>query len=292
MTSKSIAFLGLGVMGGPMTANLVRGGFQVKAWNRTSDRPGVKIAADAGASVVKTITKAVQDAEIIFSCLGDVPDVEDVLCGESGVIKHAQPSSLVVDMSTIGATAAIAIGTKLAEAGLRFLDAPVSGGDIGAQRGTLTIMVGGELADFNACQPCFQVMGKNIYHCGPLGSGQGVKLCNQVLVSLHMVALCEAINLAQLQNIDPNLMIQVCSTGAAGSWALSNLGPKITSSDLNPGFMIKHILKDLRLVKEQAQPEHLPGVDLADYLFKLVGQLDEGKGTELGTQAMIRAYLS
>ncbi len=287
---SSIAFLGLGVMGGPMTANLVRGGLQVKAWNRTPERLGVKIAASAGATIVPTLKEAVQDAEIIFCCLGDVPDVKEVLCGEQGVIKYAQPSTLVVDFSTIGPTGAIAIGEKLAEVGLGFLDAPVSGGDIGAQRGTLTIMVGGELPDFNKAKPFLQLMGTNIYHCGPLGSGQAVKLCNQVLASLHMVALCEAIKLAQIQNIDPNLMIQVCSTGAAGSWALSNLGPKITSGDLNPGFMIKHILKDLRLVQEQAQNQDLPGVAVAEDLFKLVAQLEEGQGSQLGTQAMIRAY--
>lgn len=290
MNNKSIAFLGLGVMGGPMTANLVRGGFQVKAWNRTGHRPGVNIAKDAGATVVSSLADAVEDAKVIFSCLGDVPDVEEVLCGQEGVINYAQPNSIIVDMSTIGPKGAIAIAEKLKSRGLRFLDAPVSGGDIGAQQGTLTIMVGGDSWDFEACQPYLQVMGKNIYHCGPVGSGQAVKLCNQVLASLHMVALCEAINLAQLQDIDPDLMIKVCSTGAAGSWALANLGPKIVASDLNPGFMIKHILKDLRLVQEQAQNQHLPGVDLAQQLFKVVRDLDNGGGGELGTQGMIRAY--
>jgi len=290
MNNKSIAFLGLGVMGGPMTANLVRGGFQVKALNRTGNRPGITIAKDAGATVVSSLAAAVEDAKVIFSCLGDVPDVEEVLCGQEGVINYAQPNSIIVDMSTIGPKGAIAIAEKLKSRGLRFLDAPVSGGDIGAQQGTLTIMVGGDSWDFEACQPYLQVMGKNIYHCGPVGSGQAVKLCNQVLGSLHMVALCEAINLAKLQDIDPDLMIKVCSTGAAGSWALANLGPKIVASDLNPGFMIKHILKDLRLVQEQAQNQHLPGVDLAQQLFKVVRDLDNGGGGELGTQGMIRAY--
>jgi len=291
MNTESIAFLGLGVMGGPMTANLVRGGFQVKAWNRTGDRPGVTIAKDAGATVIPSLADAVKDAKVIFSCLGDVPDVEEVICGKDGVINYAQPNSIIVDMSTIGPKGAIAIAEKLTSRGLHFLDAPVSGGDIGAKQGTLTIMVGGDPLDFEACQPYLQVMGTNIFHCGPVGSGQAVKLCNQVLGSLHMVALCEAINLARLQDIDPDLMIKVCSTGAAGSWALTNLGPKIVASDLNPGFMIKHILKDLRLVQEQAQNQHLPGVDLAEKLFKVVRDLDDGGGGQLGTQAMIRAYL-
>ncbi|ELR99336.1 NAD(P)-dependent oxidoreductase [Gloeocapsa sp. PCC 73106] len=291
MSVESIAFLGLGVMGGPMTANLARRGFQVKAWNRTSDRPGITLARQAGAKITKSLPEAIKDAGIIFSCLGDLPDVEEVLLGENGVVNHAQPETLVVEMSTIGSQGAIAIGQKLQERGLRFLDAPVSGGDIGAQQGTLTIMVGGDPRDFQTCQPFLEAMGKNIYHCGPIGSGQAVKLCNQILVSLYMVGLCEATQMARAQNLDPNLVIEVCSTGAAASWALSNLGPKIVAADFTPGFMIKHILKDLRLVQEtlQANSQSLPGVDLAEHLFQVVRDLDQGP--EQGTQGMIRAYL-
>jgi len=292
MTNKPIAFLGLGVMGAPMTANLARAGFPIKAWNRTSDRPGIQIAKDAGAIVVPSVSEAVAEATVIFSCLGDLPDVQEVLCGTQGLINYAQPGTIVVDMSTIGPKGAIAIAEKLSTRGIKFLDAPVSGGDIGAEKGTLTIMVGGNPEDLEICRPFLQVMGSHIFHCGAIGSGQAVKLCNQVLASLHMVALCEAINLAQLQNIDPNLIIEVCSTGAAGSWALSNLGPKIVTSDLSPGFMIKHILKDLRLVKEQSEDKQLPGVDLAEQLFEIVKNLDNGDGATEGTQAMIRAYQS
>ena len=290
MTHK-IAFLGLGVMGGPMSANLAREGLALRAWNRTPNSPGVKIARQAGAAVVATLKEAVEPAEIIFTCLGDVPDVEMVILGEEGVVKYAQPRALVVDMSTIGTSAARKIATALQRDDLRFLDAPISGGDIGAQQGTLTIMVGGDQADFAECEPYFQIMGKNITLCGPAGSGQAVKLCNQVLAAIHMVALCEAIALAQSQAIDPNLVVEVCSTGAAGSWALANLGPKAIAGDYQPGFMIKHILKDLRLVREIAE-DVLPGLELADRLFKLVDRLDEGKGSLQGTQAMIRAYLS
>ena len=292
MTHK-IAFLGLGVMGGPMTANLAREGLAVRAWNRTPNRPGLQIAEQAGATIVATLKEAVESAEIIFTCLGDVPDVEMVILGEEGVVKYAQPKALVVDMSTIGSLAARKIATVLQQHNLRFLDAPISGGDIGAQQGTLTIMVGGNESDFVECEPYFQIMGKNITLCGPVGSGQAVKLCNQVLAALHAVALCEAIALAHKQGIDPNLIVEVCSTGAAGSWALTNLGPKAIAGDYEPGFMIKHILKDLRLVQEIAEDKDLlPGVELADRLFKLVEKLDDGKGSVQGTQAMIRAYLS
>jgi 3-hydroxyisobutyrate dehydrogenase len=285
MTDKQIAFLGLGTMGAPMTANLVKKGYKVKAWNRTPKNL-LRI------NVVSSLQEAVESAEVIFTCVGDVPDVEEVLLGENGVVKFATPEALVVDFSTIGSEAAKRIGTELEKHNLRFLDAPVSGGDIGAQNGTLTIMVGGSAENFAQCQPYLEAMGKNIRLCGPIGSGQAVKLCNQVLASLYMVGICEAMKLAEIQGIDPNLIVEVCGTGAAASWALSNLGPKIINSDFAPGFMIKHIAKDLRLVREVLanNSEDLPGIDLAEGLFKTVQSLDEGQGENQGTQAMIRAY--
>ena len=289
---KQIAFLGLGVMGGPMTANLARSGLQINAWNRTPNRPGAEIAATAGATVVSSIQAAVESADVIFTCVGDVPDVEAVILGLEGAARFAKSGALVVDMSTIGPVAARKIGAELQQRNLRFLDAPISGGDVGAKNGTLTIMVGGDPQDFEECKPLFEIMGKTIRLCGPAGSGQAVKLCNQVLCSLNMVGLCEAMRLAEKQGIDPHLIIEVCSTGAAGSWALSNLGPKIAESDLAPGFAIKHILKDLKLVKESLEPggQKLPGMELADKFFHVVRELDGGAGGEQGTQAMIRAY--
>ncbi|MEO1004983.1 MAG: NAD(P)-dependent oxidoreductase [Cyanobacteria bacterium J06638_38] len=292
--TKQVAFLGLGLMGGSMAANLARHGFQVKAWNRTSDRPEVKIAADGGVTIVDSVAAAVKDAEIVFTCVGDVPDVEEILLGEMGVANYAPANTLIVDMSTIGSVAAKEIGQQLQQRQLRFMDAPVSGGDIGAQQGTLTIMVGGSTADFTECLPLFEAMGTNITLCGDLGSGQGVKMCNQILCSLYMVGLCEAMQLAKHQGIDPNLIVDVCGTGAAGSWALSNLGGKIINQDYAPGFAIKHIVKDLRLVQSinQTSGDNLPGTELADRLFKTIMAMDNGEGKEQGTQAMIRAYIS
>ncbi|MBC6472837.1 MAG: NAD(P)-dependent oxidoreductase [Hormoscilla sp. GM102CHS1] len=289
---KQIAFLGLGMMGGPMTANLASSGLQVMAWNRTSDRPGVEVAASAGAQVVSSIQEAVSSAEVIFTCVGDVPDVEAVILGPEGAAAFAQPGTLVVDMSTIGPVAARKIGAELQQRQLRFLDAPISGGDIGAQKGTLVIMVGGDEQDFTECKPLFEIMGKTIRLCGPVGSGQAVKLCNQVLCAVNIMSLCEALKLAEQQEIDPMLMVEVCSKGAAGSWALSNLGLKIADADLAPGFAIKHLLKDLRLVREslQSSGQILPGMDIADRFLQIVKELDGGIGGELGTQAMIRAY--
>jgi len=288
---RNITFLGLGVMGSAIAANLARAGaksgYKVTAWNRTQDlHPGIEIAKTAGASIAVSIREAVTDAEAIFTCLGDVPDVEEVLLGDRGVIQSAKTGALIVDMSTIGREAACHISAQLSKQGLRFLDAPVSGGDVGAKNGTLTIMVGGDAADFAECKPLFESIGKNIHLCGAVGSGQSVKLCNQVLVSTYMVGICEAMLLAEQAGLDPELVVEVCGGGAAGSWALSNLGMKVAKSDFQPGFMIKHMLKDLRLVQESAND--LPGVELSDRLFKIVSQL--AGGNEQGTQAMIRAY--
>ena len=289
---QPLAFLGLGVMGAPMAINLLRQGFRLRAWNRTSNRPGVEQVRQAGVNVFDSLAEAIADAAIICTCVGDVDDIREVIFGAEGIVKSAQPGSLIVDFSTIGSVAAQAIAAELQSHAMRFLDAPISGGDIGAQQGTLTIMVGGNPEDFSQCQPLFAAVGKTIRHCGPVGSGQAVKLCNQVLGAVHMVALCEALELAKLQGLDPNLIVEVCRTGAAGSWALANLGPKIAEGDYEPGFMIQHILKDLRLVKETLEEsrEKLPGTELANHLFELAGKLDSGGGIKQGTQAMFRVY--
>ncbi len=283
------AFLGLGVMGGYMAANLAQSGYPVKAWNRTPDRPGIKIAAEGGAEIVTSIQTAVEQAEVIFTCVGDVPDVEAVILGETGVVQFAQPGTIVVDFSTIGPASARHIAIELSARQLPFLDAPISGGDIGAKNGTLTMMIGGSGSVFETCQPLLATMGKTLRYCGESGSGQAVKLSNQVLAALNMVGICEAMLLAKQQGVDPNLIVEVCSTGAAGSWALSNLGEKVATADFDPGFMIKHMVKDLRLVQEcLASGSDFPGVELADQLFKRVQQLEQGQAQ--GTQAMIRAY--
>ena len=249
---QSVAFLGLGVMGVPMAINLLRQGFPLRAWNRTPNRPGVEQARQAGVNVVDTLPEAIANAAIICTCVGDVQDIRDVIFGADGIVQSAQPGSLIVDFSTIGSVTAQAIAAELSSHALRFLDAPISGGDIGAKQGTLTIMVGGDPNDFSQCQSLFSALGKTIRLCGPVGSGQAVKLCNQVLGALHMVALCEAMELAKLQGLDPNLIVEVCSTGAAGSWALTNLGPKIDQLDMKRShifaFGVKH-QKNLQIIR-------------------------------------------
>ncbi len=289
MTTPQLAFLGLGVMGGAMAANLARAGFAVRGWNRTPERPGVQVAAAGGVAIAPSLAAAVTEADVILSCVSDGPDAAAVLLPPQGAAASAKPGALVVDTSTIGPQAAQRLAQDLAQRGLRFLDAPVSGGDIGAQRGTLTFMVGGAAADFAAGQPYFAAMGAQWHHCGPVGSGQAVKLCNQILCAANLVGVCEAMLLAQRTGLDPHQIVKVCGSGAAGSWALANLGDKVASADFAPGFAIAHMVKDLRLVQASAAAagQAIPGTDLALTLLQQVQALG---GDAQGTQAMIRAY--
>ena len=295
MTQK-IAFLGLGVMGGAMAANLVKRGYSVLGWNRTKDRPTIATFTSVGGTLADSLEDAVREADVVFSCLGDVPDVNEVLIGDIGAMHFARANTLFIDTSTIGSDAAKNLGNALMHDGLRFLDAPVSGGDVGARNGTLTFMVGGNPEDLQECLYLFEAMGSNIKHCGAIGSGQAVKLCNQTLVSVYMLALCETMQFAEKMGIDPRLIVDVCGSGAAGSWALTNLGMKVATGDYQPGFAIKHMIKDLRLVQEISDrqdldfPVDLPAIALAMQNFQKVSQLDDGQGAEQGTQAMIRAY--
>ena len=286
------AFLGMGIMGASMAANLGRSALKTNIWNRTNPSPGIQIAKKAGCNVVKSIEEAVNSVDFIFTCVSDAPDVEKVLFSSGGVVENAKKGALIIDFSTIGSKAAKSFGHRLKQIGLRFLDAPVSGGDIGAKNGSLTIMAGGTDKDFSDSLPILKVLGENIHHCGPVGSGQAVKLVNQILGGIHMVALSEAMRLAEIQEIDPNLIVEICSTGAAGSWALSNLGPKMIQSDYSAGFKVKDMLKDLRLVHEELlDREILPGVNLAQKLFELViTTFPQDQGGLMGTQSMVLAY--
>ena len=269
--SSKIAVLGTGgTMAGPIAINLMQKGFSVNAWNRTPNRLIHQEVIAAGARPADSIQDAVQDVECIIMCVSDVPDVEEVIFGLAGIVHHAKPSSLIIDMSTIGPQAAQEFGQRLKAQSFRYLDAPISGGDIGARNATLTIMVGGEEDDFIEVKPMLEAIGKSIHYCGKLGNGQAIKLSNQILCAVNMLALCEAVRLAQHQGVDLNQMIEVCSGGAGGSWAVSNLGSKIVNGDYRPGFMVQHILKDLRLVQEalsKIEADELPGVRLANTLF-------------------------
>lgn len=280
-----------GVMMAGMIKNFLDQQCQVYAWNRTYNRPNYQQVLEKGAIHVPSLDKApYNDLKAVLLCASDVKDVEEII---DELSKFAPPETLIIDLTTIGPEASQRFADKLRRQGLRYLEAPVSGGDKGAREGTLTIMAGGDRADYDEAFPLLEIIGKNIVYCGEQGAGQSVKVINQLLCAAYQVGISEAFLLAEQQGIDPNLVIEICGSGAAGSWALTNLGPRVVNDDLNSGFAIKHMIKDLRLVREmigQNKEEHYPGVQLASTLFKKAGALENAQNQ--GTHALIRAYRS
>jgi len=284
---RKVGFIGLGIMGLPMARNLMKAGFNLVVYNRTASK--CKALVDEGAQQAASPAEAAAQVDATITIVTDTPDVEAVILGPEGVANTARPGSIVVDMSTISPKATKEMATRLKERGVGMLDAPVSGGDVGAVKGTLTIMVGGEASDFERAMPLFEAMGKTITHVGPSGSGQATKLCNQVLVSVNLVAVCEALLLAKKSGLDLEKSLRVLTGGAANSWSLQNLGPMIVKGDHSPGFMVKLLQKDLKLIVEAAAEGELPlpGTVFAQQMFASVA--GEGGG-DLGTQGVIRAF--
>ena len=278
-----IGYIGLGIMGKPMALNLLKAGHDLWVFNRTASRG--EPLAQAGATVAESPAAVAREVEAVFINVTDTPDVESVIFGPNGIVKSAQAGLTVIDNSTISPAATRDFAQRLGEKDVHYLDAPVSGGDIGAQKGTLAIMVGGEEEIFQRYESLFEALGSKIVHVGPVGAGQTCKACNQLFCALHMLACSEGIALARNAGLDPAIMVDVVSSGAGGSWALSNLGPKIVDDDMRPGFMIDLLVKDLRLAGELAQQAQvgIPGAALAQQLF--VAAQADGLG-KLGTQAL------
>lgn len=266
--SQRVAFLGMGLMGTRMSLNLLKAGYAVHAYNRTPSK--TQSVVDAGAIAFETPEEACQNVEAVISCVTDSPDVEQILFGPKGGVSGAQRGTLFIDMSTISPSVSVQIGERLSSMGHRFLEAPVTGGTIGAQNATLSILVGGSADDFQSAMKIFEAMGKTITHCGPWGAGQGVKLCNQIMGAMNLLGVCEAMSLARGLGIDPKILVDALSGGAATSWALQNLGPKICNADWNPGFMVDTQQKDMRLVAQAAEDANvsLPGAALVTQLWR------------------------
>ena len=288
-TVRHVGYLGMGIMGSRMAANLLKAGFQVTVWNRTASRCEPLKAQGAGVAD-SPAALAAMGPQVICLNVSDTPDVEAVLFGKDGVAAGAKSGLVVVDHSTISPAATVDFAGRLSAKGVTFMDAPVSGGDVGAAKGTLSIMVGGDAATFERIKPMFEAMGKAITLVGEVGAGQVCKACNQVAVSCALMGVCEAIGLARQSGLDVQKMVEVVSAGAGGSWQLANLGPRIARGDHAPGFMIDLMLKDLGIVldagKQQGVPMH--GTQAADRYFKLVRD-QEPDGGRLGTQGMARA---
>ena len=279
-----VGFIGLGIMGGPMAQNILKAGFPLTVHNRTAAKAEALRAA--GAAVASSPAEVARASDICLSCVSDTPDVLDVvLDGRRGIIAGAHPGLVAVDCSTVAPAAARRCHEALAARSAGFLDAPVSGGEVGAKQATLSIMVGGAKTDFERAMPVLSAMGKTITHCGGPGAGYLVKLCNQILGGLHLIAAAEALALAAAAEIDPAAMLQAVTSGAANSWILSNLGPKMIAGDDRPGFMIDYQLKDLRIAHDAAHElgVPLPGAALAETLFRAASAQGHGRD---GTQAI------
>jgi len=282
-----IGFIGLGIMGKPMAMSLLKAGFTLTVYNRTGAKCGPLV--DAGAAAVSSPLDAATCSDVVVTVVSDTPDVEAVLFGDEGIWHGLKEGQIVIDMSSISPAATQRFAVRLREKNVEMLDAPVTGGEKGAIEGTLAIMVGGERDTFNRCLPIFQAMGKTIVYAGQSGSGQKTKLVNQMLCAQHIVAMAEGLRFARLSGLDMETTLKVVSGGAAGSWMLSNLGPRILRNDFAPGFTIKLQQKDMRLVRE-ALPDMkaiYPATELAYELF--TEAVASGLG-DLGTQGLIKLF--
>jgi len=289
---EHVGYVGMGIMGAPMALNLLKAGFAVTVWNRT---PGKCDAVAAAGGRVADSLAALAQARPDVVCLNvtDTPDVEAVLFGpgsdgSGGLAAHAARGLIVIDHSTISPTATQGFNDRLARRGVTLLDAPVSGGDVGAQQGTLSIMVGGDEAAYERCLPVLRAVGKAITRVGGSGMGQACKACNQIAVVNALVGVCEALRLARKLGLDARAMIDVVGAGAGGSWQLSNLGPKIAAGDFNPGFMVDYVLKDLAIVRAAAAELGM-SLDATAAVEARFRQVQQSGGGRLGTQALAKS---
>jgi len=278
-----IAWIGTGIMGAPMARNLLSAGHRLRVHNRTLKR-AQPLAAE-GATIAADPVEAARGADAIFIMVPDTPDVESVVAKIEPALTRGQ---LVIDMSTIAPAVERAIAARLAKSGVDYLDAPVSGGETGAIEATLTIMVGGDESAFTRARPFFEALGRRVTWMGASGAGQMTKLANQIAVALTLEAAAEALLLAERGGLDPARVLEAISAGAAASWQLQNLGPKIIARDWRPGFFIKLIRKDLRLVGEAARECDLalPGLALMNSMFNAAAAVGHDMD---GTQAVAAA---
>jgi 3-hydroxyisobutyrate dehydrogenase len=280
-----IGWIGTGVMGLPMCGHLMDAGHQVSVYNRTRERADPLVGR--GATWRDTPTEVATDADVVFTMLGFPTDVRAVVL-DGGLLEAMAEGSVYVDLTTSEPSLAVEIGEAASARGVEALDAPVSGGDVGARGGTLVVMVGGSHDGFGRAQPLLETFGKTIVHLGGPGSGQHTKMVNQIAISSGMVAVCEALLYAHRSGLDPEKVLDTISQGAAGSWSLSNYGPRVLKGDLNPGFKIDHFIKDLGIALTESRRMNLslPGLALAEQLY--VAARAQGHGQD-GTQALLAA---
>ena len=282
--TQTIGFIGLGIMGAPMARNLLEAGHPVVAWNRSAGR--LEAAVEAGAERGASPADVSARSEIVIACVTATADVEAVAVGPGGIAEGAKPGTTFIDMSTISPAVTRRIAEELAARGVDMLDAPISGGEQDAIAGTLSIMVGGSAEVLDRVRPVLEVLGATITRCGPTGAGQTVKLCNQITVCINNLAMAEALVFCQRSGVDPSTMLSAISGGAAGSWQISNLGPKVVERDFAPGFKVGLQQKDLRLALEAADELRLP-LGGTSFVHQLFAAVEAVHGPDVGTQALV-----
>ncbi|WHY58043.1 NAD(P)-dependent oxidoreductase [Peribacillus simplex] len=286
-SNKVIGFIGLGVMGKSMAANLLKAGYEVFVYTRTKDKASELLSQ--GAKWASSPKEIAQKANVIISMVGYPSDVEEIYLGENGLIENGKQGTHLIDMTTSTPTLAVKIAEEAKKRGMESLDAPVSGGDIGARDAKLTIMVGGSSEAFEAVRPIFDIIGSNVVHQGPAGSGQHTKMCNQIAIASNMIGVTEAISYAQKAGLDPERVLRSISSGSAGSWSLSNLVPRMVEGDFEPGFYIKHFIKDMKIALNEAERMGMdaPGLSLSKSLYEGLAEAGEENS---GTQALYKHY--
>ncbi|MFW5742061.1 MAG: NAD(P)-dependent oxidoreductase [Spirochaetota bacterium] len=282
-----IAFIGTGVMGKSMAGHLLSAGHDLTVYNRTKSK--AQELVDGGAAWADSPGEAAKNAEVVFTIVGFPQDVEEVYFGDAGILDRAAEGSILVDMTTSRPELAVRIAETAVEKGMQALDAPVSGGDVGAREARLSIMVGGPQTAYDTVKPLFDLMGANIVLQGPAGSGQHTKMCNQIAIAAGMLGVCESMAYAKASGLDPETVLESIASGAAGSWSLSNLAPRMIGGNFAPGFYVKHFIKDLNIAIESAEAMNLdlPGLALARRLYV---ELAEAGGENDGTQALFKLY--
>lgn len=281
-----VGWIGTGVMGRSMCGHLMDAGYRATVFNRTQSKTDDLVAK--GARLAGSPKEVAEHSDVVFSIVGFPEDVQEVLLGAEGALAGASPGSILVDMTTSRPALAERIAVAAAAKGVESIDAPVSGGDTGAKNAALSIMVGGEAKAVARIDPLFRLMGKTIVHQGGPGRGQHTKMVNQTLIASGMIAVCEALLYASRVGLDLPTVMQSVSSGAAGSWSLSNLAPRMVNGDYDPGFFVEHFIKDMRIALEEAAAMNLalPGLALAHQLYQAVAAQGHAKD---GTQALILA---
>jgi 3-hydroxyisobutyrate dehydrogenase len=282
-----IGFIGIGVMGKSMLSHLMEAGYEAHIYTRTKTSAETLLAQ--GAIWEETPGKVAAAADVTITIVGYPHDVEEVYLSEDGILANCSPGNIVIDMTTSSPKLAETIYNAAKGKDVASLDAPVSGGDMGAKNGTLSIMVGGDKSAFDTVSPLFELMGKNIIYQGAAGSGQHCKMANQIAIASTMMGVCESIRYAEKAGLNPATVLKSIETGAAGSWSLTNLAPRIINEDFDPGFYVKHFIKDMGIALESSENIGLSAKGLA-LAKSLYDQVAEDGGENLGTQALYKNY--